>query len=89
MRVHLETVWKQTGEKPKELDFEPCPVVMLYLWEDFKELELGRQFNELGKLPFSYSEIESWCRLTKRELTNFDLRILKQLDLISLKRKDE
>lgn len=81
-------VWEQTGIKPEALDYDPCPDLLLSIWEYFKELELGRQFNEFGKLPFTYTEIESWSRLNNISLASSEVKLIKQLDLISLQRKN-
>jgi hypothetical protein len=81
-------VWRQTGEKPSELEQEPCPETFLTLWDNFKNLEGGRQFSDAGLLPLTWSDILAWCQLTNIQFSRAELNVIKRLDFISIKRKE-
>ena len=65
--------------------YEPCPPMMIYIWEWFKELNSGRQYSEVGLLPFTFTEIKSWSELYDYDISSNDVKILKQLDMIAIK----
>lgn len=60
-------------EKPKELeDLPPKPEGFDYLHEWLQELPK----------PLTYSELESWARLTGRNLRHWEVEVLMALDRI-------
>lgn len=59
--------------------------MMIYIWEWFKELNGGRQYSEIGLLPFTFTEIKAWSELYGYELDSNDVTLLKQLDVIAIK----
>jgi hypothetical protein len=70
-------VWQVTGKKPAklvELDNTPFPEELGYLYQWFAEFYNGQ--------PFSYSELEAWCRLTCRQLDPIEVEIMRHLVLI-------
>lgn len=74
-------VQKTLGKKPKqleELSTHTIPVNLDYLW-DWYEQEL---FNG-GKL--TWTELDSWSRLTRRQLLPWELDVIRSLDTIYLK----
>ena len=85
LRQTLETVSKFTGSNPEELD-NPHEFPMFYgeLWGVFLNLDAYRANNGFSMMSISYAEIESYCRLTKNRLTEFELSLLKRLDALSL-----
>ena len=71
-------VWKQTKRKPKRLNEIPkLPELFAHLWEYYTELN--------GAEALTFSEIESWSRITKRNIESYEALILKRLDSIYLK----
>jgi hypothetical protein len=78
-RKHLETIWKKTGVKPKDLEND-CPEIFEQLWLDFIRLDSKRTSNGFGANPLLDSEIESWCRLNKVSLSVFELELIEKLD---------
>lgn len=68
----------------QEADEAKLPEFLAYLWQWYMELRAARQFSEGEILPLQYSEIEAWSRLSGNEVTQFDVRVLKKLDIIEL-----
>lgn len=89
LREHLNDVWRQTGEKPVELEQQSCPEIFLSLWEQFRSLESGRQFCDAGLLPLSWSDIMAWSQLMRVKFSTLELNVIKRLDFISIKRKEK
>lgn len=73
-------VYEQTGIMPAELDIEPPPEQLEYLLEYFYALSLSRQ-SGMSVNPILYSEILAWSRLTKCTLKQWELDVIKQLDI--------
>jgi hypothetical protein len=88
LRDHLETVARATRKTPAELaalTAVPCPYPLQHLWLAFLELTSTRPSNAMGVgEPLSFSEIESWARLTRRPLTAWQVDVIRRLDTIYL-----
>ncbi|QLB44479.1 phage tail assembly chaperone [Mannheimia pernigra] len=83
LREHLQAIETQTGITPEELhNPEPSPAVA-YLLGWFFELAMSRQ-SGMSLNPISYAEIEAWNRLFSRHLEQWEIRTIKQLDMIYL-----
>ncbi|GAB1668161.1 hypothetical protein Mh1961_13810 [Mannheimia haemolytica] len=83
LREHLQVIETQTGITPEELhNPEPSPAVA-YLLGWFFELAMSRQ-SGMSLNPISYVEIEAWNRLFSRHLEQWEIRAIKQLDMIYL-----
>ncbi len=73
IKEHLIRAWKNTGRKPVELDAHgEMPTRLAYLWRWFLEL----------KKPIAFSELESWARLTNRDVERWEIRALMRLDVV-------
>lgn len=73
IKEHLIRAWRNTGRKPHELDAHgEMPARLAYLWRWFLEL----------KKPITYTEIEAWTRLTKREIERWEIRALMRLGAV-------
>lgn len=80
-REHLLQVEKSTKRKPKDLENpHEFPRLLSHVWSFFCELQSARTAGFSGANPLSYSEIESWCRLSGNSLTPYDVAVIKQLD---------
>lgn len=72
-KSHLIKVWTQTGRKPVELEkVIPRPTSLFYLWEWLCE----------QVYPLSFTELESWQRLTGRSLSMWEVKALIELDKV-------
>ena len=103
LRDHYKAQFKSSGVKPlqlacdeyfcicsedeRTLNIEPIPYNIAYLWEWFVELSGGRQYGMDGGMPFSWSDIEAWTRLSGNNPTSEDIKLLKQLDLLAIKNR--
>ncbi|MCW9716756.1 phage tail assembly chaperone [Avibacterium sp. 21-594] len=76
-------VYEQTGIMPAELDIKPPPEPLEYLLDYFYALSLSRQ-SGMSVNPILYSEILAWSQLTKCTLEQWELEVIKQLDMVWL-----
>lgn len=53
-------------------------------WEYFTQLHNARSSNGYSANPITYSEIESWNRLTDAQVTPLEVKIIRRLDNIYL-----
>jgi len=56
------------------------PNVIGHIWHYFWEMNNQRSIGEAGIAPIPFSEILSWSRLHKIELTPFEVETLTALD---------
>lgn len=81
----MESVWRQTGKKPKELeDLVELPVEMQYVWEYFLRLNKRRTSNGFGVNPITFNEIDSFFRVNQIEYNESEVFILELLDDVVL-----
>ncbi|MDO9950715.1 hypothetical protein Q7404_09740 [Glaesserella parasuis] len=83
LREHLLVIQEQTGSVPEELENIEISPVISYLLGFFYELSLSRQ-SGMGLCPITYTEIEAWNRLFQRDLAVWEIKVIKQLDVIFL-----
>lgn len=80
-KARLESVWRQTGHKPKELDeLLEIPESLRFVWEDFRALNSSRTSNGYSAEPLSYTEIANYCLTTQTELQPWEVQIIKYFD---------
>lgn len=82
LREHLESVQRQTGITPKELEPLDVPYALEYLWQWFCELSAGRHYSEYGPQSLSYTEMLAWARLTGKQLMVWEVETLKRIDAV-------
>lgn len=63
-RAHLESVERQTGRRPAELDGPELPADGSHIWAWFLELSTGRGSNGFGPDPISWLDLLAWTALT-------------------------
>jgi len=76
-REHLENIEKQTGKKQIP-DFE-IPLEGDHLWNWFWELS-NRRPSGFGPSLIPYSEYESWLRVRKPLIHDWEIEILTKMD---------
>lgn len=80
LREHLENIWKQTGQKPVELEDTPeLPSQFIYCYEVFRDLS-SRRPSGFGASPISYSEIYAYKNLLDIDLAIWEVRVIIILD---------
>lgn len=79
-RQHLESVARQTGKLPAELDTPPIPAWAEHIVGWWAELNAARGGNGMGPNPISWADIAAWSRLTATEPSPFEVRTILALD---------
>jgi hypothetical protein len=81
LRSHYESIWRQSGEKPPELEPVECPKEVKYIWEYWLSLERRRQ----GHNPVSWSDIGWWCFVKNISLSAFEEDMLNKIESLYFK----
>jgi len=68
----LESVERQTGVRPEELDSVDVPDEAEYIWAWYWEMNRAESL--------SFAEIEAWTRLTGIALSPWEVRTIKSMD---------
>ena len=82
LRHHLESLQRNTGITPEQLEPVPFPETLEFIWRDFHELNNGRTSNGYTLNPISYTELDAWNRLMNKQVTAQEISIMKQLDAV-------
>jgi len=81
----LVDVNRQLTNRIPRAEREPAKSALQnYLLTVFYELHSARSHNGFSYNPISYAELDAYQRLTGRELSRWDVRMLKQIDHIYL-----
>jgi hypothetical protein len=70
------------------LDPPTLPQEALFLWGFFIELHNTRG-GGMGPAPITFSEIEAWQRLTRRQLPAWQIEAIKRMDAAFLRVESE
>jgi hypothetical protein len=89
LRDHLLQVQKSLGRPPKGLVGPPFPDRYAHLWTMFIDLSSGRSYSSGGPNPLSWSDIKAWDDLMRAGLQEWEVRSVKALDLLWLKKMNE
>lgn len=73
---------RQTGRRPKGLDGPDMPLELAYLWVWFQELSATRGSNGFGPNAITYTEIDTWARLTDTIIRPPEVRMIMTLDAL-------
>lgn len=86
LREHLESVQRQTGKRPAELDGPPLPPEGAHWWYWWLSLAEGRGYSASGvPLPFTWADLRGWAELSRLELGPPDIDALRAIDRVYLK----
>ena len=81
MRDQLQSVWRQTCIKPKELeDLIELPEGCFQVWKWFIDLHNARGSNGFGINPISYTEIYSYFGLMTIVPEEWEINLIKRFD---------
>jgi hypothetical protein len=89
LREHLMKACRQTKIWPDEYREAPCPPCMALVWNWFQDLSARRTGNGYGPNPLSFTEIDTWARLSGITLTPFELQAIVALDAHYLRHRAE
>lgn len=81
-REHLESVERQTGRTPKELQGPDFPDLLEYIWSAFIHLSSLRGQGFSGPLPIDYRTISDWMDLTGIKLSAWEVDTILRLDKV-------
>jgi hypothetical protein len=77
----LNSVWRQTGIKPKELeDVIELPESCFQVWKWFIDLHNSRTSNGFGVNPISYTEIKAYFDLIDIKVEEWEVTLIKLFD---------
>ena len=82
-RDHYESIWKDSGIKPRELNIDgEIPELLEYIMMWFSELNNSRSGGMGGPEPITYQEIMAWSYITNRKPEYWEVLLIKRLDII-------
>lgn len=82
LKEHLESVWRQLGRKPSELEnLIELPQSCLHVWKWFCDLHTSRSFNGFGPNPLNYTEIKNYFDLIDISPEEWELKLIKKFDM--------
>ncbi|RKG68646.1 hypothetical protein D7V80_11650 [Corallococcus sp. CA054B] len=72
---------RATGKPPPELlEAPPLPEALAHVWGWFAELSNARGAGAFTLNPISFSDMESWVRLSGHRPTSSEVQLLRRLD---------
>lgn len=81
MRDQLNSIWRQTGIKPKELeDLVELPESCVSVWKWFIDLHNARSSNGFGVNPIYYSEIKAYFDLIELQPEEWEVNLIRLFD---------
>jgi hypothetical protein len=83
-RVHLESVERQTGRRPVDLDGPELPGDGSHIWYWFMDLSAGRGSNGFGPNPISWLDLLAWATLTGQIARPAEIEAIMALDRVWL-----
>jgi hypothetical protein len=78
-------MWKRIGRVPKYLEqpvWPELPVEVAHIWHWFSEIIAGCDGSGWGPAIVSWSSIDSWSRLTGKDLEPWECRALVSLGVL-------
>jgi hypothetical protein len=84
LRDALLSAYNQGGPLHPDLQGPPLPPEIEHVWRWFDDLQSARGNSGFGLNPLSYSELQAWATMTHCAPTPFEVRLLKDLDLLYL-----
>ena len=85
LRDHLETVERQTGIRPKELNMPEFPDTLSLVWRIFIELSNSRSQGFSGGSPITYEQMKAYTEITGNTIGPAQAEIIQKLDREYLK----
>ncbi len=85
LKEHLETVERQTGIRPEELNLPDFPDLLLPVWRIFIDLSNSRSQGFSGGGPITYEQMKAYMDITGNIVGPIEAEIIKMLDREYLK----
>lgn len=80
-RDHFEAI-RRKGKKVSVLKIETFDEYTEKLWGIYREIGTGRTSGGMSANPITWSDIESWLKLTRMRLSPAEVRLVRELDTI-------
>ena len=81
LRDHLESLWRQTGKKPRLLEDAPeLPDTISYLWQYFLDLHSERPNNGFSPGRLTATVIKDWCEVFMVHLEYWEIKAIREVD---------
>lgn len=71
-------------EEYRKENRKEIPKTSIHVWYWFIRLHNRRRLNDSSINPFTYSDIDSFCRLNKINIQSWELQLIEGLDNIAL-----
>ena len=81
LRTHLAAVERHM---PQPRLHSTCPPALRHVWGWFVQLHRSRARSDAGPGPIPYSEIAAWSALYRVRPTQWELRVIEQIDNLFL-----
>lgn len=85
MQVVKDKPWEEAILQVPELDTGELPPALEFIWDWFLKLSQTRSYNMGGPNPITYTEIESFKRLFQLNITDWQIDLITDLDMVYLK----
>lgn len=85
LRQHLETVERQTGNRPQELNLPEFPELLSLVWRIFIDLSNSRNQGFSGGSPITYEQMKAYAEITGNTIGPVQAEIIQKLDREYLK----
>lgn len=81
LRVHLESLWRQTGKMPQLLEDAPeCPPLGAHVWGWFVELHSERRMGMAQAERITAADMKDWCWATGNQLELWERQAIRRID---------
>lgn len=80
LKEHLETVERQTGIRPAELNLPEFPSLLISIWRIFIDLSNSRSQGFSGGGPITYEQMKAYSEITGNNIGPVEAEIIQRLD---------
>lgn len=80
-RDHYQSVERQTGQRPPEMDGPELPEELAHVWRWFQEVGPCMS-GAMGPTPLTYQEIHAWMQVRQAHPTPDEVAAIRQLSEI-------
>jgi hypothetical protein len=88
LRDHYDAVEKETGKAPEGIDdIIPVPDGVEYIFNWFRQLHQNRGVGVVV-CPITWTDLMSWCQLTKTHLSPWEIAALMGIDGVFIKQQN-
>lgn len=79
--MHLETVWRNTGKMPQQLeDLPELPELAAHIWQYFVDLHSERGNSGMGASKITSAGLLDWQAVEGITLKHWEIRAIRLID---------